>query len=273
MLDTTRLGSGRLMLINPDRVFYAGLLGRPRRRITGGFAIYAAIHGELHLEVEGDAPQSGELVIVPPYRPHRIASEAASIYCIILEAESVEGAALSDLLLDRGDARERQLARIRDAYRELSAAGGSDGFTTAEFDALFFGRSLPTRPLDSRIARAITLLHDVTARPMTAADCAGAVKLSQSRFLHLFKDDTGVSFRAFRAWKRARHLLHFVNEDVNLAHLAQDIGYPDSTHFSHSIRRYYGLQPRAIFLGSRDLAIWRGFGRDGTAPLLHQDRG
>jgi AraC-like DNA-binding protein len=92
---------------------------------------------------------------------------------------------------------------------------------------------------------------------MTAADCAASVNLSASRFLHLFKAQTGVSFRAFRAWKRARHLLHFVNEDINLAHLAQDIGYPDSTHFSHSIRRFYGLQPRAIFEGSRDLAIYR----------------
>jgi AraC-like DNA-binding protein len=92
---------------------------------------------------------------------------------------------------------------------------------------------------------------------MTAADCAASVNLSPSRLLHLFKEQTGVSFRAFRAWKRARHLLHFVNEDINLAHLAQDIGYPDSTHFSHSIRRFYGLQPRAIFSGSRDLAIYR----------------
>jgi len=34
--------------------------------------------------------------------------------------------------------------------------------------------------------------------------------------------------------------LHFANQNLNLAHLAQDIGYPDSTHFSHSIRRFYG---------------------------------
>jgi AraC-like DNA-binding protein len=79
--------------------------------------------------------------------------------------------------------------------------------------------------------------------------------LSPSRFLHLFKEATGISFRSFRAWKRARHLLH-ANQDINLAHLAQDIGYPDSTHFSHSIRRFYGLKPRAIFSGSRDLAIY-----------------
>ena len=66
---------------------------------------------------------------------------------------------------------------------------------------------------------------------MTAADCAAEAGLSPSRFLHLFKEQTGISFRAFRAWKRARHLLHFANQDINLAHLAQDIGYPDFDPF------------------------------------------
>ena len=95
-----------------------------------------------------------------------------------------------------------------------------------------------------------------SGEPVTAASCAAEAGLSPSRFLHLFKEETGISFRSFRAWKRARHLLHFANQDINLAHLAQDIGYPNSTHFSHSIRRFYGLKPRAIFSGSRDLAIY-----------------
>ena len=92
---------------------------------------------------------------------------------------------------------------------------------------------------------------------MTAADCAASPVCRRRASCICSRNETGVSFRAFRAWKRARHLLHFVNEDINLAHLAQDIGYPDSTHFSHSIRRFYGLKPRAIFSGSRDLAIYR----------------
>src|SRR6185437_14408067 len=32
--------SGHLMLITPERVFYAGLLGRPRQRCSGAFHIY-----------------------------------------------------------------------------------------------------------------------------------------------------------------------------------------------------------------------------------------
>ena len=155
------------------------------------------------------------------------------------------------------DRSPEQFERIRDAYETLRLGERCGGFTTADFDQLCFGENLPDRNIDGRIRCAAAKLNDFSGVKMTAADCAASVSLSPSRFLHLFKEQTGVSFRAFRAWKRARHLLHFVNEDINLAHLAQDIGYPDSTHFSHSIRRFYGLQPRAIFSGSRDLAIYR----------------
>jgi len=113
------------------------------------------------------------------------------------------------------------------------------------------------------VARSIVQIGRFSGEPVTAASCAAEAGLSPSRFLHLFKEETGISFRSFRAWKRARHLLHFANQDINLAHLAQDIGYPDSTHFSHSIRRFYGLKPRAIFSGSRDLAIYSS-GRAGA---------
>ena len=128
---------------------------------------------------------------------------------------------------------------------------------SAEFDRLCFGETLPRRPLDPRVVRAIARIGRFSGEPVTAATCAAEAGLSASRFLHLFKQGTGISFRSFRAWKRARHLLNFANQDLNLAHLAQDIGYPDSTHFSHSIRRFYGLKPRAIFSGSRDLMIYR----------------
>ena len=110
-------------------------------------------------------------------------------------------------------------------------ASGAAGFTTAEFDRLFFGEALPDRNIDPRIRRAASNLNDFSGSKLTAADCAASVNLSPSRFLHLFKAQTGISFRAFRAWKRARHLLHFVNEDINLAHLAQDIGYPQFDAF------------------------------------------
>jgi AraC-like DNA-binding protein len=257
MNDRDRRDSGRLMLISPERVFYAGLLGRPRRRTSGGYNIYVAMRQSLKI-TQGLSEVVAEIALVRPYVPHSVESEHPSIICLVIEPETVAPAAMDGLNARIGGAGASDIAqRIRSAYEALRLQQGRSGFTTAEFDQLSFGESLPDRNIDHRIKCAAAKLNDFSGSKMTAADCAASVNLSPSRFLHLFKDQTGVSFRAFRAWKRARHLLHFVNEDINLAHLAQDIGYPDSTHFSHSIRRFYGLQPRAIFEGSRDLAIYR----------------
>jgi transcriptional regulator GlxA family with amidase domain len=64
-----------------------------------------------------------------------------------------------------------------------------------------------------------------------------------------------VPLRTFRNWKRARSLLNYVTQDANLADIAQQTGYPDAAHFSHSIRRVFGLQPREMFAGSRRLSL------------------
>jgi AraC-like DNA-binding protein len=271
-MDGTIRESGHLMLITPERVFYAGLLGRPRRRCSGACHIYVAIEGGLRLSVEGGRETYGELAVVAPNVRHTIASDHRSVICVMVEPESVRAGAF-DMLADRlaGAENGHFVRRIRDAYEALRSMECRDHITREEFDELCFGEALPARPLDPRIARAIAQMERFSGEPLTATGCAAQAALSASRFLHLFKQETGISFRAFRAWKRARHLLNFANQDVNLAHLAQDIGYPDSTHFSHSIRRFYGLKPRAIFSGSRDLAIYRS--RAGSVSAWTQEAG
>jgi AraC-like DNA-binding protein len=256
-MDDKGRESGHLMLITPERVFYAGLLGRPRERCPGAFHVYVAIKGGLWLTTADGRESFGELAVTTPNLRHTIASDYRSAICVAIEPESISVGAL-DALAERLMGPECRFFadRIRAAYAALQQRQYSDDLTNAEFDVMCFGEALPQRPLDPRVVRAIARIGKFSGEPVTAAGCAAEAGLSPSRFLHLFKEETGISFRSFRAWKRARHLLHFANQDINLAHLAQDIGYPDSTHFSHSIRRFYGLKPRAIFSGSRDLAIY-----------------
>jgi AraC-like DNA-binding protein len=256
--------SGHLMLITPERVFYAGLLGRPRERCPGAFHVYVAIKGGLWLTTADGRESFGELAVTMPNLRHTIASDYRSAICVAIEPESIRGGAL-DALAGQLMGSECHLfaERIRAAYAGLRHRQYSDDLSNAAFDIMCFGEALPQRALDPRVVRSIAQIGRFSGEPVTAASCAAEAGLSPSRFLHLFKEETGISFRSFRAWKRARHLLHFANQDINLAHLAQEIGYPDSTHFSHSIRRFYGLKPRAIFSGSRDLAIYRS-GQAGT---------
>jgi AraC-like DNA-binding protein len=260
-MDDKERESGHLMLITPERVFYAGLLGRPRERCPGAFQVYVAIKGGLRLATGDGIETYGELAVVPPNVRHTITSYHRSAICLVIEPESVRAGAFEDLARRLSGPEGQSFAcRIRAAYGQLRQHPHRDDVTSAELDLMCFGEALPRRSLDPRVVRSMAQIDAFSSKPVTAASCAVAAGLSSSRFLHLFKQETGISFRAFRAWKRARHLLHFANQDLNLAHLAQDIGYPDSTHFSHSIRRFYGLKPRAIFSGSRDLAIFAAAG-------------
>jgi len=257
-MDEKGQRSGHLMLITPERVFYAGLLGRPRERCPGAFHVYVALRGGLWLTTAEGGEVRGELLVVGPNVLHTVASDYRSAICLVIEPETIEPGAFEELMKRLSSPEAPLFARrIRQAYVELGQRHGGEDISSAQFDLMCFGEALPARKLDPRVARAMLQIGRFSGEPVTAASCAAEAGLSPSRFLHLFKEETGISFRSFRAWKRARHLLHFANQDINLAHLAQDIGYPDSTHFSHSIRRFYGLKPRAIFSGSRDLAIYR----------------
>jgi AraC-like DNA-binding protein len=257
-MDEKGQESGHLMLISPERVFYAGLLGRPRERRPGAFHVYVALKDGLRLWTADGRQTYDELVAVAPNVRHTIASDYRAAICIVIEPESVRVGAIDEWESRfAGEQRKVFARRVRAAYDQLRNRTDYADLTSSEFDKMCFGEALPRRPLDPRVARSIAQMTRFSGEPTTAASCAAEAGLSASRFLHLFKEETGISFRSFRAWKRARHLLHFANQDLNLAHLAQDIGYPDSTHFSHSIRRFYGLKPRAIFSGSRDLAIYR----------------
>jgi AraC-like DNA-binding protein len=257
-MKAERQRRNRFMLLGPDRVFYAGLLGKPQARVSGALTIYTAIEGSLTISIDGGPSRTTEIAVAPPFTAHSMTSDCPEVCSILIETESVDRNALDALTALTEDTSAKRMAeRVRSAYATLQEMPRKDGFTTAEFDRLFFDAPLAARRLDRRVARATQRLQGQFDDALAAPDCARAANLSLSRFLHLFKDETGFPFRALRAWKRARNLLHFANQDINLAHLALDLGYPDSTHFSHSIRRFYGLQPREIFSGSRRLEIFR----------------
>src|SRR6266536_4214866 len=93
-MDDKGRESGHLMLITPERVFYAGLLGRPRERCPGAFHVYGAIKGALHLSTSEGGEARGELAVTMPNLRHTITSEYRSAICVAIEPESVRDGTL-----------------------------------------------------------------------------------------------------------------------------------------------------------------------------------
>ncbi|MEZ5649358.1 MAG: AraC family transcriptional regulator [Burkholderiaceae bacterium] len=252
-----RQASERFMWLSADRILYVGLLGAPTTRVMGSINVYVPASGHVRLRVAGGPWRCGEMAVVQPYVPHEVSTDAALVLAIQIEAETVDVAALPSRLALSGVADDRAFVdRVRDSAEWMRQRGDGLDLATIEFDERLFGAALLRRDIDPRIARVIDFIRRDPTRAAAARDCAALVGLSFSRFLHLFRQEIGAPFRGFRTWKRARSLLNYVNRDINLAHVALDVGYPDSTHFSHSIRQIYGLRPKDIFAGSRRLAIY-----------------
>lgn len=258
-IPVRRTGSTeRVMSITPDRVFYVGLLGVPSARSMGAISLYVALDGEVRISVEGGEWQSGQVAVVQPYVSHRVACDARQIAVIHVEPESVDVDSLPAMLRQSSGMLEAEdlRARVLRCHEALIRNGQQPDAPMFDFDELVFGGRLPARNVDSRIARVLDRIRSDPSSQALAQDCAEQVHLSFSRFLHLFKSEVGASFRSFRTWKRARSLLHYVvDQRTTLTDVALGAGYPDSTHFSHSIRQVYGLKPKDIWAGSRKLRV------------------
>ena len=251
--------SGKVMILAPDRVAYAGLLGEPTLREFGCYTVYSPLTSPLQLCVQGRTIRTSSMAVVPPYTPHRVASPDRMIGVLMIEPESVDSTRRPRFLAG-GKAcaiDEPVAARVRDSFQRMIRGDYGRELAGIDIDLLFLGRMLERRELDPRIAAIVERIGRCPYGQLSAEQGAQAAGLSFSRFLHLFRAEVGATFRGFRAWKRARSFLGYANGAPSLTDLALEIGYPDSTHFSHSIRQVYGLRPSDIFAGSRDLAIVR----------------
>lgn len=244
------------------RVAYLGLLGQPDGRVLGSHTLYACLDAPLTL-----CWQAGELsahaVWVPPQVPHRIAaaSELATVLCVMVEPESVAPGALAwSAGAPPGEAAQ-WLTRVARVCAALDAQADGLALGDAALDTLLFGAPLPARALEARIAAVVARMAQAPAEEVDAAGAAAACGLSVSRFLHLFKAELGVSWRTFRAWKRARSLLPCVRSGDNLTHIAQALGYPDASHFSHTIRQVTGFRPSEIMAGARLVRVMSNEGK------------
>ena len=249
----------RIMVMTPERVLYVGLLGQPTVRTLGAVTIYFSLGSPFFLRTDDGRWNQHEYAMLLPYVSHQVTTTDKLIGVILIEPETINLDRLCDLYgqpetMSSLSVIAHRACAIHDNLKQESPDSISDNHT---FDMNVFGEDLQPRPLDPRIK---TIAHRINEAPQDqwlAEQCAESVSLSFSRFLHLFKQELKVPFRAFVAWKRARSLLRYVSHTSNLTNIALEIGYPDATHFSHSIRKAYGLKPKDIFAGSRSLVLYR----------------
>lgn len=256
--SVTGENSGDLMFITPSRIVVKGQMGEPASRVFGALTFYVSEEEPINLSIKGGGSESVEFAVVPPNTRHLAYTESGHLTKVLVESETIDIPRVIECYTGSEIIQRETADRMRKCFKNLSKAVLEDG----EIDTLFFGQPLASRSLDSRIQTVVDDLVEDSVDSLTAKDCADRVGLSYDRFVHLFREQVGYTFRLFRAWKRARSFMPFANENCNLADVAQHIGYSDGPHFSRSIRQVYGISPRQINETASDFNVVSTSDRD-----------
>lgn len=112
-------------------------------------------------------------------------------------------------------------------------------------------RAAPPSPrrMDPRITAAVSRMQADPAAAVSSAELAAEAGLSESRFLHLFRAETGTSLRRFRMWARLTRAAVALRNGRNLTDAATEAGFASSSHLADRFKTTFGLTASQL-LGS-----------------------
>ncbi len=98
---------------------------------------------------------------------------------------------------------------------------------------------------DPRIKKAIEYLESNFDRIISIKEISEKIYLSESRFLHIFKENTGITYRKVQQWNRISKSISKIKKQ-SLTETAHQFGFTDSAHYSKVFKQTFGFNPKLI---------------------------
>lgn len=237
---------GRVLLTTGLALFY-GRAGdnRPHRHYAVQLALSAS--GEVRLTDAGDRHHAGGFVGCAAGTMHRLEPTDDEIILVYLEPTSTIGMAaqnkLGGISIVELSAQPALVSTLR-----MAIANGTSSMAEALLHSIFCGGNPASEHgRDPRLA-ALLASRAFHAVPPALKQAAQQFALSPSRFSHLFSAEMGITYSAFRKWRKLLATLESVANGTKLTAAAHDGGFADSAHFSRTFKATFGLSPsEALF--------------------------
>ena len=108
--------------------------------------------------------------------------------------------------------------------------------------------------LDPRIEKAIDFLSLNAHRVVSLEEAAAHSNLSESRFIHLFREQTGQTFRRAQLWNKVSNAVSRFGTS-SLTEIAHDSGFSDSAHFGRTFKENFGFSPKLLEKNSQFIQV------------------
>jgi AraC-like DNA-binding protein len=210
----------------------------------------AGLEAPFEVAVSPPAPEAGyrthRTLLIAPNTLHHLRAGDTWMAFLYLDAQSSDYARLCASEIASTPRAASALA-IEEAYlTALHRLRSGTPWRAAQAEiAAALGLAAPERP-HAGVAGAVRRFRDDPAGKHSLADLAAQAGLSPSRFLHLFKESTGVPLRRYRLWSRMGAAVREVAKGSSLTEAALDAGFASSAHFSAAFREMFGHAPSGL---------------------------
>lgn len=207
-----------------------------------------ALHGSFTLEGHDDRAAGVVAAAVAPDVEHAFEAHGDAVAHLFVDPDGQAGRELRSALFATSDVASIAGTHLEELRTRLHATLQARHRGDAPFIEL--GRSLLAQlaPGSERDERPEVRVRKMSAwaaarleTPVSLEDVARHVGLSPGRARHLFVDQTGLPFRTYVLWLRLMRAVELFSGGTSLTEAAHGAGFSDSSHFSRTFRRMFGI--------------------------------
>ncbi|WNG83623.1 helix-turn-helix domain-containing protein [Mycobacterium sp. ITM-2016-00316] len=196
------------------------------------WCLAVGVDGPLTVQV-GAQRIEARTALIPPRLVHHLTTTGPLVSCYLDPATQRSAACRAQFDEFRGDIGVQHAAETAlltpptddvEALRWLDIAAPSD-----------------VRVIDPRIELTAKQVRDDPAAAVSAAELAASVGVSESRFLHLFRQEIGSSLRRYRLWCRLMRAGAELAAGQNLTTAAAEAGFASPSHLADRFKTTFGL--------------------------------
>jgi AraC-like DNA-binding protein len=218
----------------PGHALYAGPSLNLAPHSGSVWCLAVGIGGPLTVATADGADRSAASVLIPPRLTHQLTCHGNGLVSCYLEPTS-----------ERADAGRHKFGEFQGEVGLRHVDEERLQFTPIDDESashwLDLAAPVAQRRIDPRIVAAARTIRDDPAASVSSHDLAADAGLSESRFLHLFRDQLGTSLRRYRLWVRLTHAGAAIAAGDNLTTAAMKAGFASPSHLADRFKTTFGL--------------------------------
>lgn len=230
------------IIYRADRIVLMARYDDPK--VHSHFAKHILISDKPFLCKANSQSRAAHSAIIQSNIPHYIErSENSRVIVFLIDETSKLSRAIDEIYLNEAAEVAIPLtleSRIIEKISQGSSLEEIDNFVIRQ---LVGDREMQYPASESRIIDAMQMIDEIESIDPHIYDLmAKEAFLSKSRFLHLFKEETGMDLKNYLLIKKLEKTYYYVTEKhLNITDAAIKAGFSSASHFSSACKKHYGI--------------------------------